>query len=210
MKKILLCLFLLSFSLFLKAQDIESSKVFQLLNDNKAKTGLSTDDMNNFIITNAFFNKTSGTELVYLQQSYKGIPVLNQIQVLAFKNGSLVANSGGRIKNIVTKVNTQTITPAVTAETAVRTSAAAKNLPLEQSLNGTTNGNKVDFGKLGIANTNITATLMWVPAENGMVKLAWQVYLVPKTTPDYFLIRIDAIANTIIILMFAAQQTITF
>lgn len=165
---------------------------------NQASIGLSASDMENMIISNAFFNKTSNVEMVYLQQSFKGIPVLNQIQVLAFRAGRVVSKSGGRIKDIASKVNTSSNLPSVSADAAVRTSVTAKKIPLVESLAGTTTGIKVDFGKLGIAHENVTATLIWVPDEDGKVKLAWQVYLVPKTTADYFMIRVDAIANKII------------
>lgn len=198
MKKILLCYLLLPLTILLQAQELDRTKVLDLLKQNQASTGLSAGDIDNMIISNAYFNKTSGTELVYLQQSFKGIPVLNQIQVLAFRAGRLVSNSGGRIKNIAAKVNTTSTVPAVSAVAAVQTSIAAKNLQLSQPLNGSTSENKVSFGKLGIAHENVTASLIWVPDEDGKVKLAWQVYLVPKTTPDYFMIRVDAITNKII------------
>ncbi|MEO6583954.1 MAG: M36 family metallopeptidase, partial [Ferruginibacter sp.] len=169
----------------------------KLLTDNSAAAELSSVDTENLIISSAYFNKSTGTELVYLQQSFKGLPVLNQIQVLSFKQGQIVSNAGGRIKAIEEKVNTSAI-PAVPAEAAVQTAAAAKKIPLLQNLAGIQLSNKIEFGKMGVARENITATLMWVPTEDGKVRLAWQIYLVPKTTPDYFLIRVDAVTNTII------------
>ena len=198
MKKILLSFLLLPFTFLLQAQEIERTKVFSLLKTNQASIGLSAEDLENIIISNAFYNKSSKADLVYLQQTFKGIPVLNQIQVLAFKSGQVVSNSGGRIKDIASKVNTSGIQPAVSAENAVRTSVSAKKLKLTQPLAGVTTGSKINFGKLGVAHENITASLIWVPQEDGKVKLAWQVYLVPRTSPDYFLIRVDAIANKII------------
>ena len=37
---------------------------------------------------------------------------------------------------------------------------------------------------------------MWVPVNEGKeVKLAWQVYLVPATSADYWMIRVDANTN---------------
>ena len=60
-------------------------------------------------------------------------------------------------------------------------------------------GRKYDYGKPGAFIENITAELMWVPDEEGTsVKLAWQVYLVPKTSSDYWLIRVDAKENRVI------------
>ena len=40
---------------------------------------------------------------------------------------------------------------------------------------------------------------MWVPLnEANEVKLAWQIYLVPKNASDYWMIRVDAHENKII------------
>ena len=52
---------------------------------------------------------------------------------------------------------------------------------------------------MGISMENITAQLMWVPVEKtGTVRLAWEVYIIPKTTSDYWLVRVDAMDNSIL------------
>lgn len=199
MKKILLFLLFLPLCTLLNAQEIDKAAALKLVSNNSAAIGLSEDDLQNVIVSNAYISKPSGIQLVYLQQSYKGLPVFNQLHVLAFRNGQLVSKSGGRIKGIENKSGTTSPSPAITAEAAVRTAMAEKKLSTTQNLIAVTSGKKIDFGKLGIANENVTAELMWVPIEDGKeVRLAWQVYLVPKTTPDYFLIRVDAINNKII------------
>jgi uncharacterized repeat protein (TIGR01451 family) len=82
----------------------------------------------------------------------------------------------------------------VNPEQAARIAIASKKLTPVGSLIPTTiiPGRKLDFGKAGIASTNITAELMWVLCEDGNIKLAWQIYLVPISTSDYWMIRIDA------------------
>jgi hypothetical protein len=56
---------------------------------------------------------------------------------------------------------------AITAEEAVRTALAEKNISTSQSLFAypDASGKKMNFGKLGIAHEDITAELMWVPLK---------------------------------------------
>ena len=121
MKKNLLLLFAFVFSITARSQvnDFEKFAALQLINTNKAVIGLSDEDITNLRISNTYFSKNSGLRLVYLQQIFLDIPVYNQIQVLAFKNDSLVSNAGGRIAQIEKWVNVITGNPSVSAEAAV-------------------------------------------------------------------------------------------
>jgi hypothetical protein len=201
MKKILLSLLFFPFCSLLTAQDIEKGAALKMVRSNSMAIGLSENDLQNVIVSNAYVSNPSGIQLVYLQQSYKGLPVFNQLQVLAFKDGRLASKSGGRIGGIEKKNNNASAAPAVSAQNAVRAAINAKKIAVSDPLIATPTDkiNKLDFGKAGIAYENITAELMWVPLEDGkQVRLAWQVYLVPLKSSDYFLIRVDAVTSAII------------
>ncbi len=183
------------------AQDIDQSAARNLVNQHKKAIGLSPEEVVNSIVSNAYYNKTSGTELVYLQQSHKGLPVYNQLQTLAFKNGQLVSAAGSRIKSMDKLTKMASATPAVSAEMAVNGALADKNVAAKQALVPTVikAGQKLSFGKAGISQENITAELMWVPVNDGTaVKLAWQVFFAPISSSDYWLLRVDAQDNSII------------
>ena len=62
----------------LQAQDIDQMQAIQLVTKNIAESGLTYESLTNSMVTNAYVNKTSGTELVYLQQLHKGLPVLTR------------------------------------------------------------------------------------------------------------------------------------
>ncbi len=68
-----------------------------LVKQNSSFLNLSSDDIDNSIISDAYFDQTSNTQLIYLQQSYQGIPVYNAIQVIALKNDRAVSVEGKRI-----------------------------------------------------------------------------------------------------------------
>ncbi len=181
------------------AQNLSPAETQQLLTRNQKALGVSADDLQNSIISNAFNNKSSGTQLVYLQQAFRGIPVFNQVQTLAFKNGTLVSKAGDRLSNIQKLTARVAVVPKVQAVTALRTTLADKKVVTTAPLIGKTLGRKQDFGKAGVSEVNMTTELMWVPLNDGAeIRLAWQVYMAPTAGSDYWLINVDAHTNEII------------
>ncbi|RYY68953.1 MAG: hypothetical protein EOO13_10915, partial [Chitinophagaceae bacterium] len=196
----LLILMLVSFSAGF-AQDISKTAAMQLVAKNSTALGITQTDMDNSIVSSAYHNKTSGADLVYLQQSYKGLPVYNQLFTLAFKNGQLVHKAGSRLTAMEKRTQSLSANPLVAAENAVRTAMQAKKIALPANFSTlSSSATSVVFAKTaGITSEDIRVELMWVPvAHNATVKLAWQVYLVPATSSDYWMIRVDAINSQVI------------
>lgn len=195
MRKIYLLILLLLTISGSFAQDISKTTALQLIAKNSTALGLSAEDIANSIVSNAYHNKTSGTDLVYLQQSFKGLPVYNQVQSLAFKNGILVSGAGVRISSMEKLSRGASATAKLAAENAVRAAMNAKKIQIPASFTpaGSTGTKKV-FAKIaGITDEDISAELMWVLTDNNShAKLAWQVYLVPSNSSDYWMIRVDA------------------
>ncbi len=186
-------------AILLSGQDLDHKTALQLVRNNVNLLGLSEEDISDSKISNAYTSNPAGIQLVYLQQTWKNLPVYNQIQVLAFKDGKLVSNAGGRIPGIETRI-TQSVETAIRAESAVLAALSAKNLVAMGAMNPVDiQPNKKSFGKLGVSYENITAELLWVPVNEGkQVKLGWQVYLLPVGTSDYWMIRIDASNGSLI------------
>ncbi len=199
MKKILFFIMALWFmqSTYAQTFDAEKSAALQLVNANQSALGLSSDDVNNLMVSASYADRNTGIRYAYLQQTYKGIPVYNQIQVVTFRNNSVLSNAGGRIKNIEQKVTSSSATPSFSAESAVIAAISDRKLSTTQfatAISRKQNGREVEFGNMGVSRENITANLVWVPSTTNPneVALAWQVYIVSASTSDYWLVRIDA------------------
>jgi uncharacterized repeat protein (TIGR01451 family) len=168
---------------------------------NSSAIGLSADDQQNILISSTY-KTMDGLHMVYLQQSHLGIPVYNQLQVLAFQNGKVVSNAGGRIPNIQKSTRGNNGMPAVSAVTAVKTAlldVKATALEAAVPIYTSADGHKFEFGKLGATTENIKADLLWYPKEGkNEVRLVWQVFVTPKGSSDYWLIRVDANTNTVV------------
>lgn len=203
MKKILFFIFTVIAFANIHAQvtekDIAAGK--QLVANNATLLGLSASEQQNAVIA-GFYTTSDGVTMVHQQQSYLGVPVYNQFQVVAFKNGKAVSNTGGRLKNIDKMTKNATALPSVSAVSAVQTAlSAVKETPLELAIPLTISpdGQKFEFGKLGVNSENIKVELLWYQVEEtSEVRLVWQVFVTPVHLSEYWLIRVDAVNNTVI------------
>jgi len=198
-----LLLFILVFGFyFSNAQIDDLGKARELISKNNSLIGLFGSDIDNYIISNSYFDNTTGLRMVYLQQSYLGLPVYNQLQTLAFKNEKLVAKSGGRITGIEKLIHGNRGIPKITADIAV--SAALKNRKIKFKnaplvVASEKDGHLIVFDKQDISNEYITAELMWVTTdESNSFVLCWQVYVIPNNSSDYWMIRINAMDESVV------------
>jgi hypothetical protein len=140
--------------------------------------------------------------MVYLQQTYQGIPVYNRMQVLAFKDGALASNAGERFLAPDLKSRQASSSPKVNAVNAVQLSITAlkvKNGANIRVTNASVINGKASFGSMNFSLENVTAELIWYPIETtGDLKLVWQVFMAPKSDEDYWLARIDASTGSFI------------
>lgn len=203
MRKFLLLLVAMVSLSVLQAQVNEADAVAakQLIAKNAGAIGLTAKDQQNSLISSTYVSP-DGLRMVYLQQSYLGIPVYNQMQVLAFMGDKLVSNAGGRLPSLDKLLPNASGFPNVSAVSAVNTALAdAKVTPLELAIPiyNSTDGHKFEFGRLGATTENIKAELLWYPVEGkNDIRLVWQVFVTPINSSDYWLIRVDANTNAVV------------
>lgn len=202
MRKLLFLLTTLSFTVTqAQVADADKKLALDLLAANSQAAGLSVSDQQNALVSSTY-KTMDGLQMVYLQQAHLGVPVYNQLQVMAFKNGKLVSNAGGRIASIEKYIKVNNPLPAVSAVTAVATAlqeVKATALELAVPIYISPDGHRFEFGKLGASTENIKADLLWYKKEEtNEVRLAWQVFVAPRGSSDYWLVRVDAHTNNII------------
>ena len=205
MRKFLLLLISFLFSFCISNAQLnnpDEGTAMRLVNTSKTTLGLSTEDLNNVMISSTYYDNASGIRMVYLQQTHLGIPVYNQMLVLAYKDDKLVSNAGLFNHSMGKLVNVKTGIPSLSAAAAVQSALSDRNLRATQMavvINTKDNGRKIEFSNMGVSRENITAQLIWAPTENANnYHLAWQVYIIPKATSDYWMLSVDAIDNRIL------------
>jgi uncharacterized repeat protein (TIGR01451 family) len=202
MKKSFLFLLFAFSAMVTFAQLSDNDRALQLVRKNREQIGLTETQLNNVRVSNTYFNSSSNTQLVYLQQAYLDLPVYNQLLVLAFKNDQLVSKAGSLLISMEKKTKGLSGTPGISADQALVTALKDRKIPfttIPSVLSSNDKGNLLTFEALDIARENITAELMWVPVQDGAsVELAWQIYVIPTTSSDYWMVRVNAINNSVI------------
>ena len=185
-----------------KAQQLDSKTAGNLVRQHAAAIGLPAADLQNFRVSDAYLDKTSGITIVYVQQTYKGIDVFNAIQAVAFKNGKLVSASGSRINQAPDMVNVKEGKTSVTSDNAVRSAAGHLGLMISAPVSAQKAMNtfkETEYGDLGISSMNVKSKLIWLPDEKtNRINLAWQVAIQPKGVADLWYVHVDALKNQVI------------
>lgn len=206
MKKFLL-LTLLAFQVFTSwgQNGNNSNKIaaLQLVLENKQVIGLTDKDLNDAIVSSSYTVPSTGMTMVYLQQTYKGIPVFNKMQVLAFKEGKLVSNAGKFIPDMDKVSAGSSGYPSLAADQAVRLAFAEEKLvaPALSILGSSENGSVIDYGKPAGVTENVIANLFWFPKEKDSLvtaELGWQVQVAPAGTDDVWHVRLNASTGRLI------------
>ncbi len=197
MKQFLLSIILFAFAFTIKAQNIDNTSVMQLVAGNSEAIGIQKDKVNTLKVSSTY--NSAGTQYVYLLQTYKGVPVYNQMLVLAFKDNKLISHAG----KIFAAVENEGLSasPSLSVENAVGAAFLNAKLPAPAIINKARSTDKgmLDFGKLAGVSENVTAELMWVQNEKSQsLKLVWQVQVVPTGKPDMWLTQIDAINGSVV------------
>ncbi len=195
-------LFFCVFSINAQNNNAEENAALSLVSASKTALGLSAEDLSNVTVSRTYTDNGTGITMVYLNQVYKSVPVFNQILVLAYKGGKLVSQAGSFNHSLEKFANAKSASPSVSAESAVQSALSDRGLHASQmaiSISTKDNGRKVEFSNMGVSRENITAQLMWTPVENSNeINLSWHVYIIPKTTSDYWMVRVDAVNNSIL------------
>ena len=186
----------ISFSAIAQPTAAETAAAKALIKSQAAVIGLSEKELDETRISSTY--KTSdGIQMVYAQQSFQGIPLYNQLQVLAFRDGKLVSNMGARRNDLASVLGTARTQPRVTAIDAVRNAlrlfkAEPKELAIPVDISA--DAQVFRFGTLGVNAEPVKAELLWFPVEDKKndFRLIWQVFVTPYTSDQYWLIRIDA------------------
>lgn len=194
-------------------------KAMDLLHKNLRVSGLNQSTIENYQVTDAYFDKKSGTFLVYLQQAYLGVPVYNIIGVYIFRNDTLIGKKENFIPRMATKVEARSITGgnksvsvngvsgagsgpgpgvtfAVNAGQAIRFAAGHLRIPVDQEprlIRKDDVHRRFVYSATGISKRNISSDLVWLPVNEGQqMKLSWNVRIVsPDGNGDWF-VRVDA------------------
>jgi hypothetical protein len=164
MKKTVVSLALLLAGLWGIAQNPETDRQIgaRLVQQNAAAIGLKNNDLNNSVVNESYVIPGSTVRMVYLQQTYQGIPVYNRLHVLAFKNDALASVAGDRVASPEVMSRNASATPALSAAAGVQAAMAVLNI--RSAANIAASEQKGNDGKFRYGLPNLSGCLKMKPA----------------------------------------------
>ncbi len=177
------------------SKSIHASKVKQYLNENQGD--LLKEDLENLIISDEYYSKSSGITHIYVQQTYKGVKIYNAISSFAIKNNEIFYVGNVFKPNISKRINT--VTPAITAQQAIENTANHFQLGRTSGLRMLNkNKNNFVYSSGNISQKEIPVNLVYTPLANGDLRLSWDLEIYTLDNKDMWSVRVDAADGSVI------------
>ncbi|HSY60793.1 MAG TPA: M36 family metallopeptidase, partial [Cytophaga sp.] len=200
MRKIFLLLFLIP--LLSQAQNQPSAAyVKSLIAKNAAAFGVAQNDLANWRVADAHFDKHANAIYVHLQQTYLGVDIDGAINSVSFKNDKFITGTLSALTNL--SALNKNATPAVDAKTALVNAAQSVSLQIKAPvivLKTIAEEHTYQFDKLGISYNEIPVKLIWYRSEDKPteLQLAWQVMISSDINNALWSINVDAATGKIL------------
>lgn len=185
-------------SLQLSAQESNSSIIQSFLDAQYQEQQLTKADVNDWVITNQHNSKHNQVTHVYIAQRYQGIELSNGLANFSIKDGKVQTMGNRLVSNIQQKINTTT--PSLSPANAIEQAAQHLGLTITEPLRALepVSSKHFMFSKGGISLENIPAKLVFTLANEGAIRLAWDISIYNLDAQDWWSIRIDAVSGKII------------
>ena len=172
--------------------------ILNWLNSNKNDYNLTSNDLSDLQVSDAYYSKTSKINHVYVNQAYNGIKIHNAISSVAVRQNSVFHYGNALISDIASKVNATS--PVITPEAAINSVVSQFNLGNTTNLDliSTEDNNKYLFTTGGVSRVDIPVQLVFQPALDGSLKLAWDLNIYTLSAENWYSVRVDALTGTII------------
>ena len=183
-----------------RAQDLSSPEYFKnVFKKNAAVLGIVENDLNNWRISDAHYDKSTGVTFIYLQQTYLGIDIDKAVNSLSFKNQKFITGHLEQLKDF--KLISKTATPSIDAKTALFAAAGNINATIKTiaiPLRTITESHTYIFDKLGISYNEIPVKLVWLRDEENNLQLVWQATISTDEKNALWQINVDASTGKIV------------
>jgi len=142
----------------------------------------------------------NGLEHVYVQQLFRGIPVYNRVQSLAFNHGRLATHAGTFVA--AKQLATQPATPGITAAVALSRALQHLDQPFAATPARLSEESgpeqRQTFAPGNVARRPVVASLTWALDAAGQPHLAWNVNIDLLNSSDWWNVRVDAATGAVI------------
>ncbi|MCP4440211.1 MAG: PKD domain-containing protein [Aureispira sp.] len=181
----------------LYAQD-NRSIIQSFLDAQHQEQQLTKADVSDWIVTNQHTSKKNKVTYVYIAQQYQGIELSNGVANFSIKDGKVWSMGNRLISNLQQKVNTTT--PSISPKQAIEYAATHLGLSIQEDLRvlEPISSKHFMFNKAGISLENIPVKLVFTLANEGEIRLSWDLSIYNLDAQDWWSMRIDAVTGKLI------------
>jgi hypothetical protein len=157
--------------------------------------GLTGSDIGEVLVSSSVYSKHNGVTHVYLQQYYRGIEVwTGLVNVNVAADGNVISSGTRFVPNIASLAGGQSARKSgIDAATAAAGHLKLKpNQPFHILERRGGPNESVTLSDAGIARKPIEAKLVWLPVDNGGVRLAWGLEIEAAVGDAWVIAFVDA------------------
>lgn len=162
---------------------------------NKVSMGFTSTDIADIYVKDTYTDAHNGVTHVYVQQRYNGIEIKDAILGLHLqKTGEVLFVGNNFQKKIDTRLSRGDA--AISAVQAVQTAAQSLDLQAKSAFSVISTernaAQKTLVSKGGISQNDIPAKLVYAVAEDGSLRLVWEVEIYTQDSENYYVAQVDA------------------
>ncbi len=197
--KTLLIICILCSFLDLQAQNEDISSVRAFLMSQKGSLDIDSDDINHAIVSNAYTDKNSNIQYIYLNQTVNGISIQNAINTFSIRpNGKITLHGNKWVKNLHTKIaNDQfLLSHQAAANAALQAFGLEQTAPLV--LKEKTSDHTFIYQSINGTDGDVLINKRFTKGVNQQIYASWEVNLDMASSADYWRVAIDAASGDVI------------
>ena len=181
---------------FIAFSQTNKQKIQSYLETNKAKFGLTTQDISDWTIANEFNGQGTKITSCYIVQRHQGIEIFNAQSNVSVKDGNVIKVGNSFKTNVAQKVNTTS--PSLSVLQAL--SSAYSKLGIAPAAFTITEGNDNANIKIsdGVHQDPILAKLAFQTTADDKLNLAWGFQFYDPNGKHYWDVKIDAVSGNLL------------
>jgi len=200
MKRTLTSMMFLMFTISLMAQSFDAKIVAQdFLKENISELDLTTDDIENYTITDMYQTKHNGVTHIYLTQTHGDIQVYNAIiNMNITKEGKIPFHGNRFVKDLKEKIESTSF--SIAPEQAITSVASELKIEVKSPLRvkKQLNDNTFVFEKASFSDSDMKVEKKYFLTDDGAVVPTWEVTLEVKGNADYWNTRVHAVTGKVV------------
>ena len=177
------------------AQQAQVQTAISHVQQQATANGLSSADVAELVVTDAYVSRRSGSSHVYLRQSVDGIEVLgSEMTVNVDRNGRVFHTAGQMIPGLEQLISPQqSALDAMSAALSAASFVGIRAMPTLRIQESSSEANRATtFVTNGVDDNPVRARLVYKQDQTSAYRLSWQIELALKAQNEYWLVYVDA------------------